>query len=133
MQSAPTLVIIPTYNEAENIGSVIGQVLRLPSFFNILVVDDGSPDGTADLVQALQKSHPDRINLIRRAGKQGLGTAYIAGFKFALENDFELICEMDADLSHNPADLERLTAPILKDEADLVVGSRYIDGVRIMN
>ena len=133
MHSAPTLVIIPTFNEAENIGSVIGQVLRLPSFYHVLVVDDGSPDGTADLVDALIRSHPDRINLLRRAGKQGLGTAYIAGFKFALENDYELICEMDADLSHNPADLERLTAPILEEEADLVVGSRYIGGVRIMN
>ena len=133
MNSAPTLVVIPTYNEAENIGSVAGQVLRLDPSFHLLVVDDGSPDGTGDLVERLQQSHPDRIHLIRREGKQGLGTAYIAGFKYALERDYGFVCEMDADLSHNPADLERLVAPVRAGEADVVVGSRYIDGVRIMN
>jgi len=133
MNPAPTLVVIPTYNEAENIGSVAGQVLRLDASFHLLVVDDGSPDGTGDLVERLQQSHPDRIHLIRREGKLGLGTAYIAGFKYALERDFGFVCEMDADLSHNPADLERLVAPVRAGEADVVVGSRYIDGVRIMN
>lgn len=133
MDSALTLVVVPTYNEAENIGHVVSQVLHLPSRFHILVVDDGSPDGTGDLVERLQKSHSDRIHLIRRAGKQGLGTAYIAGFRYALEHDYQRVCEMDADLSHNPVDLPRLVAPIDHDEADVVIGSRYIEGVRIMN
>ncbi len=133
MNPAPTLVVIPTYNEAENIGSVADQVLRLDASFHILVVDDGSPDGTGDLVESLQERHPERIHLIRREGKQGLGTAYIAGFKYALERDYGFVCEMDADLSHNPADLERLVAPVQAGEADVVVGSRYIGGVRIMN
>jgi len=133
MISARTLVVIPTYNEAENIASAVGQVLRLSEDFHILVVDDGSPDGTGDLVEALQRSHPDRIHLLRREGKLGLGTAYIAGFKFALERDYELICEMDADLSHNPADLTRLAAPAAANEADVVIGSRYVEGVRVMN
>ena len=131
--SASILVIIPTYNEAENIGAVVGQILRLPNHYHMLVVDDGSPDGTAELVKALQKSHPTRIHLLQREGKQGLGTAYIAGFRYAIKTQYDLICEMDADLSHNPADLERLTQPVFDGDADLVIGSRYIDGVRIMN
>ncbi len=133
MNSAPTLVVIPTYNEADNIGHVVSQILRLPKHFHMLVVDDGSPDGTGDLVERLQGSHADRIHLLRREGKLGLGTAYIAGFKFALEHDYQRVCEMDADLSHNPADLPRLVEPVDNDEADVVVGSRYIGGVRIMN
>ena len=133
MQTANPLVIIPTYNEAENIGSVIGQVLCLPIAFDVLVVDDGSPDGTGDLVEALRKSHPNRISILRRKGKQGLGTAYIAGFNFALEHGYDLICEMDADLSHNPNDLVRLAEPVLKGSADLAIGSRYVNGVRVMN
>jgi len=133
METALTLVVIPTYNEADNIGHVVSQILRLPASFHMLVVDDGSPDGTGDLVERLMKAHPDRIHLLRRSGKLGLGTAYIAGFKYALQHDFQRICEMDADLSHNPADLPRLVAPIDRDEADVVVGSRYIGGVRIMN
>ncbi len=133
MQTANPLVIIPTYNEAENIGSVIGQVLCLPIAFDVLVVDDGSPDGTGDLVEALRKSHPNRISILRRKRKQGLGTAYIAGFNFALEHGYDLICEMDADLSHNPNDLVRLAEPVLKGSADLAIGSRYVNGVRVMN
>ena len=133
MHHANPLVIIPTYNEAENIGSVIGQVLCLPIAFDVLVVDDGSPDGTGDLVEALRKSHPNRISILRRKGKQGLGTAYIAGFNFALENGYQLICEMDADLSHNPIDLVRLATPILEGKADLAIGSRYVNGLRVMN
>ena len=128
-----TLVVTPTYNEADNIGHVVSQVLHLPGSFHLLVVDDGSPDGTGDLVQRLADAHSDRVHLIRREGKLGLGTAYIAGFLFALEHGYDMVCEMDADLSHNPADLPRLTAPIAKDEADVVIGSRYIGGVRIMN
>ena len=133
MESALTLVIVPTYNEADNIGHVVSQVLRLPPRFHILVVDDSSPDGTGDLVERLQRTHGDRLHLLRREGKLGLGTAYIAGFRFALENDYQRICEMDADLSHNPADLPRLVEPIDGDVADVVIGSRYVDGVRIMN
>ena len=133
MQTALTLVVIPTYNEAENIGAVLDLVLRLPISYHVLVVDDASPDGTGNLVAAKGRDHPLRIHLLRREGKLGLGTAYIAGFKFALQNNYELICEMDADLSHNPADLERLTSPVTAGEADLVIGSRYIGGVRIMN
>lgn len=127
------LVVTPTYNEADNIGHVISLVLALPASFHLLVVDDGSPDGTGDLVERLAKSHADRIHLLRRPGKQGLGTAYIAGFRFALEHDYDMVCEMDADLSHNPNDLPRLTAPIEADQADVVIGSRYVGGVRIMN
>jgi dolichol-phosphate mannosyltransferase len=133
MQTALTLVVIPTYNEAENIGQVVSQILRLPKHFHMLVVDDGSPDGTGDLVERLGKSHPDRIHLLRRPGKLGLGTAYLAGFKYALERDYQRVCEMDADLSHNPADLPRLVEPINEERADVVIGSRYIGGVRIMN
>ncbi len=133
MQSAQTLVVIPTYNEAENIGHVVNQVLELPGSFHVLVVDDGSPDGTGDIVDGLITTHPDRVHLVRRAGKLGLGTAYITGFRYALERAYTRVCEMDADLSHNPADLPRLVAPIDADEADVVIGSRYIFGVRIMN
>jgi dolichol-phosphate mannosyltransferase len=133
MQSAQTLVVIPTYNEAENIGHVVNQVLGLPGSFHVLVVDDGSPDGTGDIVDGLMTTHPDRVHLVRRAGKLGLGTAYITGFRYALERTYTRVCEMDADLSHNPADLPRLVSPIDDDEADVVIGSRYIGGVRIMN
>jgi len=133
MQTALTLVVIPTYNEAENISAVLDLVLLLPNSYHVLVVDDRSPDGTGDLVAAKGREYPLRIHLLRREGKLGLGTAYIEGFKFALQNNYELICEMDADLSHNPADLERLTGPVTAGEADLVIGSRYISGVRIMN
>ena len=133
MHSTQTLVVIPTYNEAENIGHVVNQVLGLPTYFHVLVVDDGSPDGTGDIVERLKTTHPDRVHLVRRAGKLGLGTAYITGFRYALERTYARVCEMDADLSHNPADLPRLVAPIDADEADVVIGSRYIGGVRIMN
>lgn len=124
---------MPTYNEAENITTVLEQVMNLAAEISALVVDDGSPDGTADRVRQVQQRHPDRIFLIQRAGKLGLGTAYIQGFHFALREDFEYVCEMDADLSHNPADLLRLIDPVRAGAADMAVGSRYIDGVRVMN
>lgn len=127
------IVIIPTYNEADNILSVLEQVLQLPGDYHVLVIDDNSPDGTADRVRMVQQRFPERLSLIERSGKQGLGTAYILGFKYALENNFEFICEMDADLSHNPADLPRLVEPVLNDVADLSIGSRYIGGVRVIN
>jgi dolichol-phosphate mannosyltransferase len=129
--SLRALVIIPTYNEAENISAVIDLVLGLPVPFDILVVDDGSPDGTADIVR--RRPETGRIHLLERTGKLGLGTAYLAGFSWALERDYDAICEMDADRSHNPDDLPLLLAPVAAGEADVVIGSRYIRGVRIMN
>ncbi|MCB0686825.1 MAG: glycosyltransferase, partial [Saprospiraceae bacterium] len=103
-----SLVIIPTYNEKENVAKIIQAVFSLSIPFHILIVDDGSPDGTADIVKDLQKEHSGRLHLLQRLGKQGLGTAYIAGFKWGLENNYDYIFEMDADFSHNPSDLERL-------------------------
>jgi dolichol-phosphate mannosyltransferase len=128
-----SLVIVPTFNEADNITSVLDQVMSLPGGISVLVVDDGSPDGTADHVRRVRDRHPGRIFLVERAGKLGLGTAYIQGFHFALRHDFTYVCEMDADLSHNPSDLLRLIGPVAAGTADMTVGSRYIDGVRVMN
>lgn len=128
-----SVVLIPTYNEAANILIVLESVLALPEEISIIVIDDNSSDGTADLVRGLQESYPGRITLIEREGKLGLGTAYLTGFRKALEMNFSYICEMDADLSHNPEDLPQLIAPIRNDEADMAVGSRYINGVRVMN
>lgn len=127
------LVIIPTYNEAQNILAVLEQVLALPESLSALIVDDGSPDGTAERVRAEMARYPGRLHLIERSGKLGLGTAYITGFHFALENGYTYVCEMDADLSHNPADLPRLIAPVRENRADVAVGSRYIGGVRVIN
>jgi dolichol-phosphate mannosyltransferase len=124
------LVVIPTYNEADNIQELLPVVLGHGSHFNVLVVDDNSPDGTAKLVKEMQKSEP-RIHLIERAGKMGLGTAYVAGFKYALANGFDFVFEMDADFSHDPAVLPHLLAKA--DEYDLVIGSRYIEGVNVVN
>lgn len=127
------LVIIPTYNEIENIGKIIAAVSDIEGDYNILVIDDGSPDGTADAVRSIQKQCPDRIFLIERSGKLGLGTAYVAGFKWALEHDYDYIFEMDADFSHNPADLPRLLAACVEGGADMSVGSRYCDGINVVN
>ena len=124
------LVIIPTFNEADNLPRLLPIILSLGSHFNILIVDDNSPDGTAKLVKEMQKSE-ERIHLIERPGKMGLGTAYVAGFKFALANGFDYIFEMDADFSHDPAELPRLLAKA--EEYDLVIGSRYIEGVNVVN
>ena len=126
------LVIIPTYNERENIENVTNITLSLEPGFDILVVDDGSPDGTAGIVKELMKEHTGRIHLLQREGKLGLGTAYIAGFKWALEHNYDYIFEMDADLSHNPQDLVRMLAE-LRNGYDVVVGSRYITGVNVVN
>ena len=127
------IVIIPTYNEIENIQAIIEKVLSLEPVFDILIVDDGSPDGTADCVKKLQKSHPDRIHLLARKGKLGLGTAYIAGFKYALSKSYEYIFEMDADFSHNPDDLVRLFIACADEGAYMAIGSRYINGVNVVN
>jgi dolichol-phosphate mannosyltransferase len=128
------LVVVPTYNEADNIQAVIEQVMHLPERINLLVVDDGSPDGTAALVKDERERHPERLALIERpGGKQGLGSAYLRGFRHALKRGYECVCEMDADLSHDPADLPRLIAPVRADDADLTIGSRYAGGVRVIN
>lgn len=127
------LVIIPTYNEVENIEKIIAAVSDIEGDYHILVIDDGSPDGTAYAVRSIQKQCPDRIFLIERSGKLGLGTAYVAGFKWALEHDYDYIFEMDADFSHNPADLPRLLAACVEGGADMSVGSRYCDGINVVN
>lgn len=126
------LVIIPTYNERENVARMIDKMLSLEGDFEVLFVDDGSPDGTAAIVHERMALTPDRIHLIERSGKLGLGTAYIAGFRWALERDYELIFEMDCDFSHNPDDLLRL-AHRLTTDADVAIGSRYVRGVNVVN
>ena len=128
-----SLVIIPTYNEKENIESIIRKVFSLEKDFNLLIIEDNSPDGTADIVKTLMKEFPDRLFIEERNGKLGLGTAYIHGFKWALEREYEYIFEMDADFSHNPEDLVRLYKACAEDGADLAVGSRYITGVNVVN
>ena len=127
------LVIIPTYNEIENISKIIQAVFALEGEYHILVIDDGSPDGTAGVVKSLQAVYPERLHLVERSGKLGLGTAYVTGFKWALERDCDYIFEMDADFSHNPKDLPRLLAACTQDGADLSIGSRYCDGINVVN
>ncbi len=129
-----SVVIIPTYNEKENIAAIIDAVMALPHSFDVLVIDDGSPDGTADIVRSKMQQLPGRVHLVEREGKQGLGTAYIAGFKWALERpQYLYIFEMDADFSHNPQDLMGLYAICSSGEADMAVGSRYVTGVNVVN
>lgn len=132
MPDLDKIVIIPTYNEKENIEKIIRKVLSLEGNYHILIVDDGSPDGTADIIKSLQPAFPGRLHLVERTGKLGLGTAYIFGFKWALEKGYEYIFEMDADFSHNPEDLSRLYNAI-KDNGDVAVGSRYTKGGKVVN
>ena len=127
------LVITPTYNEKENIEKIIRKVFSLELEFDVLIVDDGSPDGTADIVKDLMKEFPGRLFLEERRGKLGLGTAYIHGFEWALERNYKYVTEMDADFSHNPEDLPRLYDAIIKEGADVAVGSRYCNGVSVVN
>ena len=127
------LVIIPTYNEKENIENIIRAVFALPEAFHLLVIDDGSPDGTAAIVKKLQKEFPERLFIVERKGKLGLGTAYIAGFKWGLEHQYDFIFEMDADFSHNPQDLPRLYNACANEGADVAIGSRYVSGVNVVN
>lgn len=127
------LVIIPTYNEIENIAKITGAVLGIEGRYDILVIDDGSPDGTGEEVKRLQSIYPERLHLIERSGKLGLGTAYVTGFKWALEHAYDYIFEMDADFSHNPDDLPRLLRPVAEGRADMSVGSRYCDGINVVN
>lgn len=126
------IVIIPTYNEKENINNIISKVFSLDGEYNILIIDDGSPDGTAGIVKALQAAYPDKLFMIERGKKMGLGTAYLTGFRWALDNGYDYIFEMDADFSHNPDDLPRLYNAC-KSGADLAIGSRYCDGVSVVN
>lgn len=128
------LVIIPTYNEKENIEAIIAAVMALPLDFSVLVIDDGSPDGTADIVKDLMANrYKDRVFIIERAGKQGLGTAYITGFKWAIDHEADYIFEMDADFSHNPQDLMKLYDACANGGADMAIGSRYVTGVNVVN
>ena len=128
------LVIIPTYNEKENVENIIRAVMSLPLAFHVLIIDDGSPDGTADIVKRLQaETYKDSLFLIERAGKLGLGTAYITGFKWAIEHEYDYVFEMDADFSHNPQDLLKLYDACANEGADVAVGSRYITGVNVVN
>ena len=127
------LVVIPTYNEKENIEKITRKVFSLEGDFHILVVDDGSPDGTADIVKKLQTEFPERLFLIQRSGKLGLGTAYITAFKWAIDKGYGYVFEMDADFSHNPDDLIRLYGACTEDGADLSIGSRYCNGVSVIN
>ena len=127
------LVIIPTYNERENVEAMLAKVLSLAGYFSVLVVDDGSPDGTAEIVKQVNTASPERVFLLEREGKLGLGTAYIAGFRWALERGYEAVFEMDCDFSHNPDDLLRMAATLEEGEADVVVGSRYVKGVNVVD
>lgn len=134
MQTASdSIVIIPTYNERENIENIIRAVFGLDKVFHILVIEDGSPDGTAAIVKTLQQEFPDRLFMIERRGKLGLGTAYIAGFKWALQHHYDYIFEMDADFSHNPNDLPRLYKACAEEGGDVAIGSRYVSGVNVVN
>lgn len=128
-----TIVIIPTYNESNNVSRLVEVVMALEPEIDILFVDDGSPDGTADLIKNKIKQYPERIKLIEREGKQGLGTAYVRGFEYALEHDYDYVCEMDADFSHDPNDLPRLVEVVKNRAADLAIGSRYSKGISIVN
>lgn len=128
-----SIVIIPTYNERENIENIIRAVFGLDKVFHILIIEDGSPDGTAAIVKKLQEEYPDRLFMVERKGKLGLGTAYIAGFKWALAHNYQYIFEMDADFSHNPQDLPRLYKACAEDGSDVAIGSRYISGVNVVN
>jgi dolichol-phosphate mannosyltransferase len=133
IQLSEQIVIIPTYNEIENIEAIIRKVFQLPVSFEVLIVDDGSPDGTAHKVKELQKEFPEKLHILERTEKNGLGTAYIAGFKWCLARPYHFIFEMDADFSHNPDDLIRLLDAAKNEKAGLVIGSRYVTGVNVVN
>ena len=133
MQKSDSIVIIPTYNEKENIENIIRAVFGLEKVFHILIIEDGSPDGTAAIVKELQKEFPERLFMVERTGKLGLGTAYICGFKWAIEHKYDYIFEMDADFSHNPNDLPRLYNACASEGYDLAIGSRYVSGVNVVN
>ena len=131
--SSDSLIIIPTYNEKENIENIIRAIFALEKQFHILVIEDNSPDGTADIVRRMQQEFPQQVFMIERKGKLGLGTAYIAGFKWAIEHKYDYIFEMDADFSHAPKDLPRLYDKCAKEGYDVAIGSRYVSGVNVVN
>ena len=133
MTTVDSVVMIPTYNEKENVAAIIEAVFSLPREFDVLIIDDNSPDGTADIVKDLQKKFTGRLHLLQRKGKLGLGTAYIAGFKWALQHGYSFVFEMDADFSHNPNDLLKLYDACANQGADVAVGSRYVTGVNVVN
>ena len=134
MSKSDSIVIIPTYNEKENIEKIIRAVISLEKVFDVLVVDDGSPDGTAEIVKGLMAGGAaERLYIIERSGKQGLGTAYLTAFRWALDKGYEYVFEMDADFSHSPSDLPRLYAACHDEGADVAVGSRYVSGVNVVN
>ena len=128
-----TLTIIPTFNEVSNIGRLIDHIIKLRVGIDVLVIDDGSPDGTAEIVREKMSIYPDRVFMIEREGKLGLGTAYVEGFKFALGKEYLYICEMDADFSHSPTDLPRLIHAVSSGKTDIAIGSRYSKGISIVN
>ena len=128
-----SIIIIPTYNEKENIENIIRAVFALEKYFHILIIEDNSPDGTADIVRRMQQEFPDRLFMVERKGKLGLGTAYIAGFKWAIEHQYDYVFEMDADFSHAPADLPRLYQKCANEGYDVAIGSRYVSGVNVVN
>ncbi len=130
---AKKLVIIPTYNEKENIENIIRAVFSQPLTYDVLIIEDGSPDGTASIVKTLQNEFPARLFMVERKGKLGLGTAYIVGFKWAIEHNYDFVFEMDADFSHNPADLNKLYDACANQGADVAIGSRYVSGVNVVN
>lgn len=127
------IVLIPTYNEKENVEKIIRKVMSLPKDFHVLIIDDNSPDGTASIVKGLQNEFSGKLHLVERSGKLGLGTAYIAGFKWAIEKQYKYVFEMDADFSHNPDDLVRLYEACSVEGADMAIGSRYKSGVNVVN
>ncbi len=127
------IVLIPTYNEKENVENIIRAVFELPKMFHVLIIDDNSPDGTAAIVKRVMTEFPERLHILERSGKLGLGTAYITGFKWALEQGYDYIFEMDADFSHNPKDLMNLHKACSEEGADVAIGSRYISGVNVVN
>jgi dolichol-phosphate mannosyltransferase len=133
MSADKKVIIIPTYNEIENVEKMLRKVMSLEDGFNVLIIDDGSPDGTAQVVKKLMTEFPDRIFIIERSGKQGLGTAYITGFNWSLEHGYDYIFEMDCDFSHNPDDLPRLYRACSEEGADLAIGSRYCNGISVIN
>lgn len=133
MNANRSLVIIPTYNEKENIQLLLQAIFSLPVAFDVLIVDDNSPDGTANIVRGMQTEYSNRVHLLERSGKQGLGTAYIAGFRYAIQQGYDYIFEMDADFSHNPEDLVRLYGACAEQGYDLAIGSRYVTGVNVVN
>ena len=133
MQKSDSIVIIPTYNEKENIENIIRAVFGLEKTFHILIIEDGSPDGTAAIVKTLQQEFPERLFMVERTGKLGLGTAYICGFKWAIEHGYDYVFEMDADFSHNPNDLPRLYNACASEGYDVAIGSRYVSGVNVVN